>query len=87
MKIGNKEIEQIIVAKDDEVVAVIADDEIIEKDGHKVIVSEKDNGILSDKFDRLVVYDEESKKEIAVITKKLVTTADDNITIKLKPSN
>jgi hypothetical protein len=42
MNICGKGVDQVIVTKDDEVVAVIADDEIIEKDGYKVITSEKD---------------------------------------------
>lgn len=42
--------------------------------------------ILNEKWDKLVVFDERSKKEIAVITQDNVTTADDAIVVKLSPS-
>ena len=41
MKLGDKEVEEIIVTIDGEVVAVIADSEIVEKDGVSVIVNWK----------------------------------------------
>lgn len=38
MKVNERDIDQIIITKDGEVVAVISDHEIIQKDGYKVIV-------------------------------------------------
>ena len=38
MTVGESQIDSIIIAKDDEVIAVISDKEIIEKDNYKVIV-------------------------------------------------
>ncbi|MDG5852486.1 hypothetical protein [Clostridium beijerinckii] len=38
MKVGESQIDSIIIAKDDEVIAVISDKEIVEKDNYKVIV-------------------------------------------------
>jgi hypothetical protein len=38
MKIGEKEIDSLIITKDDEVVVIITDKEIVEKDNYKVII-------------------------------------------------
>ncbi|NOW92337.1 hypothetical protein BCD91_004360 [Clostridium beijerinckii] len=38
MKVGESQIDSIIIAKDDEVIAIISDKEIVEKDNYKVIV-------------------------------------------------
>ena len=43
------------------------------------------NGILSHRYTRIIVGDLESKKELAVISEDLVTTASDNIVVKLVP--
>jgi hypothetical protein len=43
--------------------------------------------VLSDGYVKLVVYDQETGKEIAVVTNELITTAADNIVVKLTPSN
>ena len=42
--------------------------------------------ILSNEYDRLVVENTETGEEIAVITRNEVTTADDKIVVRLKPS-
>ena len=42
--------------------------------------------ILSSEYDRLVVENSETGEEIAVITRDEVTTADDKIVVRLKPS-
>lgn len=42
--------------------------------------------ILSNEYDRLVVENSETGEEIAVITRNEVTTADDKIVVRLKPS-
>lgn len=42
--------------------------------------------ILSSEYDRLVVENSETGEEIAVITQDEVTTADDKIVVRLKPS-
>ncbi|MDF2873337.1 MAG: hypothetical protein K0R22_20 [Sporomusa sp.] len=44
------------------------------------------NNVLSDKFSRLVVYDEANSKEIAVITSEQVITANPSIVVKLTPT-
>lgn len=41
--------------------------------------------ILSEEYTKIVVMDKETGKEIAVITNDLITTADDNIVVKLTP--
>ncbi len=43
--------------------------------------------VLSDGYIKLVVYDRETEKEIAVVTNELITTAADNIVVKLTPSD
>ena len=43
------------------------------------------NNILSEKYEKLSVFDEKSKKEIAVITADMITTANENIVVKLSP--
>ena len=42
--------------------------------------------ILSNEYDRLVVENSETGEEIAVITRNEVTTADDKIVVRLRPS-
>ena len=42
--------------------------------------------ILSNEYDRLVVENSETGEEIAVVTRNEVTTADDKIVVRLKPS-
>ena len=42
-------------------------------------------GILSDSITKLVVMDVNTGKEIAVVTNKEITTAGDNIVVKLTP--
>lgn len=41
---------------------------------------------LSDDFKKLVVLDKETGKEIAVVTNEEITTAEDNIVVKLTPT-
>jgi len=41
--------------------------------------------ILSEEYTKIVVMDKETGKEIAVITNDLITTANDNIVVKLTP--
>lgn len=43
--------------------------------------------VLSDGYVKLVVYDQETGKEIAVVTNELITTAADNIVVKLTPND
>ena len=43
------------------------------------------NNVLSEKYERLIVFDEKSKKEIAVVTADMITTANENIVVKLLP--
>lgn len=43
------------------------------------------NNVLSEKYERLIVFDEKSKKEIAVVTANMITTANENIVVKLLP--
>jgi len=43
-------------------------------------------GILSDKITKLVVLDINTGREIAVVTNDLITTAGDNIVVKLTPA-
>lgn len=44
------------------------------------------NNVLSDKYRKLVVFDEANNKEIAVITSEQVITANSNLVVKLTPS-
>lgn len=44
-----------------------------------------DHGILSEPYEKLVVYDTQTEKEIAVITNELVNTAAENIVVRLIP--
>ena len=43
------------------------------------------NNILSKNYKKIVIYDEKTKKELAVITDKEVKTASSNIVVKLQP--
>lgn len=43
--------------------------------------------VLSDDYVKLVVYDQETGKEIAVVTNELITIAADNIVVKLTPND
>lgn len=43
----------------------------------------KDNNLLSHDVKKVVIYDEEQQKEVAVITKELITTANENIVVKV----
>ncbi|MDU6361803.1 MAG: hypothetical protein E6590_17875 [Clostridiales bacterium] len=43
----------------------------------------KDNGLLAEDVKKIVVYDEHNKKEIAVITKEMITTANEDTVIKI----
>lgn len=43
--------------------------------------------VLSNGYVKLVVYDQETGREIAVVTNELITTATDNIVVKLTPSD
>lgn len=43
----------------------------------------KDNGLLAEDVKKIVVYDEHNKKEIAVITKETITTANEDTVIKI----
>lgn len=43
------------------------------------------NNVLSEKYESLIVFDEKSKKEIAVVTADMITTANENIVVKLLP--
>ena len=43
------------------------------------------NNILSKNYKKIVIYDEKTKKEPAVITDKEVKTASSNIMVKLQP--
>lgn len=43
------------------------------------------NNILSSNYKKIVIYDEKTKKELAVITDKEVKTASSNIVVKLQP--
>lgn len=45
----------------------------------------KAKGVLSDDYTKLAVVDLSTGKEIAVITNELITTASDNIVVKLTP--
>ena len=47
----------------------------------------KDNELLSEDVKKIVVYDEHNKKEVAVITKELITTASENIVVKVSFEN
>lgn len=46
-----------------------------------------ENGILSEQYEKLVIEDIATGKEIAVITDTEVTTATDTIVVKLTPSS
>ena len=46
-----------------------------------------ENGILSEQYEKLVIEDTVTGKEIAVITDTEVTTATDTIVVKLTPSS
>ena len=43
------------------------------------------NNILSKNYKKIVIYDEETKKELAVSTDEEVKTASSNIIVKLQP--
>ena len=43
------------------------------------------NGILAPEISKVIVYDLKQKKEIAVITHDLVTTAESQIVVKVTP--
>lgn len=43
-------------------------------------------GILAPGIEKLTIFDTETQKEIAVITNELITTAADNIVVKIKPA-
>ena len=45
------------------------------------------NGILSEKYESLSVLDLDGEKELAAISADCVTTASDNIVVRLKPRN
>lgn len=47
---------------------------------------EKQMKYLSDDYTKLVVLDKETGKEIAVVTNEEITTAEDNIVVKLTPT-
>ena len=47
--------------------------------------TQSSNNILSEKYEKLIVFDEKSQKEIAVVTADMVTTANENIVVKLLP--
>lgn len=44
------------------------------------------NKILSENYSKLVVYDEKTKKELAVITHEEIKTANSNMVVKLIPT-
>lgn len=44
-----------------------------------------ENGILSHGYERIIVQDLTDKRELAVISEELVTTASDNIVVRLVP--
>lgn len=52
MKIGDKEIRQIVVTKDEEIIAIISDNELVEKDGTNVILQQKPKKKISE-LDRI----------------------------------
>ncbi|WP_172436253.1 hypothetical protein LDJ90_02765 [Fusobacterium vincentii] len=43
------------------------------------------NNILSKNYKKIVIYDEKTKKELAIITDEKVKTASSNIVVKLQP--
>lgn len=43
------------------------------------------NKVLSESYSKLVVYDEKTKKELAVITHEEIKTANSDIVVKLTP--
>lgn len=42
--------------------------------------------ILSKEFTKIVIMEVDTEKELAVITNDLITTADENIVVKLTPN-
>jgi len=43
------------------------------------------NNILSKNYKKIVIYNEKTKKELAIITDEKVKTASSNIVVKLQP--
>ena len=43
--------------------------------------------ILSDDYSKLVVFDTRSGREIAVVTNEFITTAEDEVVVKLTPTH
>jgi len=45
------------------------------------------NNVLSEKYEKLIVFDEKNQKEIAVITADMITIADESVVVRLLPKS